>query len=329
MGGIFGGGKGEPLGLPDPIDFWGGKEEQSRQDALNAAEIQAKGAEKAAILQKQAADDALYETQRQFDTSRGDQMPWLESGTAALNKQQALLGLGGQAAQQQAYDQFTSSPGQKWLQDKTMQGVLNNASAIGGLGGGNVRQALQENAQGLAAQEYNNYYNQIAGLSGTGQNSSQNLGALGAQQGQTAAGLINQSGQAAASGLLGGSQARASGLLTGAQQRMGSVNSNRGMVGSAVGMIGAFSDVNLKKNISDFTDKDLKCCYDKVMNLDLKHWEYKDNTGLPTGVHIGPMYQESPEEIKADDKTILALDIHKENMLIAGALQYINKERVA
>ena len=52
--------------------------------------------------------------------------------------------------------------------------------------------------------------------------------------------------------------------------------------------------------LKKFEEKVIDKMISNNVPLDLKHWEYKDSTGLPTGVHIGPMYQESPEEINND-----------------------------
>lgn len=327
VSGIFGGGGitggGEPLGLPDPLDLWGGQASEAKENAQRAAELQANAAAEAARIQAAAAEKALAENKRQFDVSRSDQLPWLQSGGRALSKQEALTGLGGQEAQRQAYAQFEESPGQAWLRDQTMQGVLNQSAAIGGLGGGNVRRELQEHAAGLASQDFGNYYNRLAGISGTGQTTGAQLGQLGAQQSAQAGNLTNMAGQARASGVLGSGQAYAGGLQQQSQidaQRNQNMLSGIGTIGG--GVLAAFSDVDLKKNINNFTEKDLKECYDQVIKMDLYNWEYKDNTGLPKGNHIGPMYQEVNDNIKAEDRTVKALDMHKEHMLIAGALKY-------
>ena len=98
----------------------------------------------------------------------GALQPWQQAGTSALGQQQALLGMGGQEAQQQAFSAFGDSPGQKFLRDRAEKVTMRNAPQMGGLGGGNVRSALNEQAVGFAAQDYGNYYNRLGGLSGQG-----------------------------------------------------------------------------------------------------------------------------------------------------------------
>jgi hypothetical protein len=55
-------------------------------------------------------------------------------------------------------------------------------------------------------------YNELAGLSGTGQTTAQNLGTLGANYGRTAGDLLTSQGAAQAAGTIGAGNAWASGL---------------------------------------------------------------------------------------------------------------------
>ncbi len=72
-------------------------------------------------------------------------------GNSALQKEAALSGALGQEAQAAAYAEFQESAGQKWLREREEQSLLRNQAAIGGLGGGTVRTALQEQAVGIAS----------------------------------------------------------------------------------------------------------------------------------------------------------------------------------
>jgi len=187
---------------------------EAAQDAANkAAGIQAKGAEA-----------GIAEQRRQFDITQGNLQPFQEAGVGALGQQQALLGLGGQEAQQQAFAAFNESPGQKFMRDRAQRNLVRNSSAIGGLGGGNVRSALVEQGAGFAQQDFNNQFGRLGQIAGQGQNAATNVGQFGA----TAA---NQAGNAA----IAGSQARASGIL-GVQQAESQFNSDLiGLGGMAIG----------------------------------------------------------------------------------------------
>ena len=82
-----------------------------------------------------------------------------QGGEQAQQLNAALTGALGADAQAQAYAQFQESPGQAYLREQAERGLTRNAAAIGGLGGGAVRSALQEQAIGMAAQDFENQFN--------------------------------------------------------------------------------------------------------------------------------------------------------------------------
>ena len=166
-------------------------------------------AEDAANTQADAADAGVAEQRRQYNLTRQDLLPWQTAGAGALERQQALLGLSGREAQQSAYDQFRQDPGQAFLQARAQKNLLANSAAIGGLGGGNVRSALVEQGVGFGMQDFGNYYNRLAGLSSTGQQSAAQLGQFGQQSASNIGNLYGQAGAARASGILGQQQAQA------------------------------------------------------------------------------------------------------------------------
>jgi len=93
---------------------------------------------------------------------------YANQGNAALNLMGAQSGAQGRTAQQTAFDNFVTSPEQKYLQEQGERAVMRNQAAIGGLGGGNVQQELQRQAMGLAQQDFANQYNRLGGLSDLG-----------------------------------------------------------------------------------------------------------------------------------------------------------------
>lgn len=169
---------------------------------------QAGAAGSAAQAQNRAAKRAAAEQQRQFDISQQQLAPFREAGTQALTAQQALLGLTGPEAQQQAFQQFAESPGQAFLRQRGEQSLLRNASAIGGLGGGNVRSALQQQGIGFAQQDLQNQLTRLSGLSEAGRGAVGTGAQLGAQTATNVGNLLTQGGQARASGILGQQQAQ-------------------------------------------------------------------------------------------------------------------------
>ena len=170
---------------------------EAAQDAANkAAKIQAKGAEA-----------GIAEQRRQFDITQGNLQPFQEAGVGALGQQQALLGLSGQDAQNEAFAAFNESPGQKFIRDRAQRNLTRNASAIGGLGGGNVRSALVEQGAGFAQQDFTNQFGRLGQMAGQGQSATNSLGQFGAQSAGNIANLGIAGSQARASGILGGAQA--------------------------------------------------------------------------------------------------------------------------
>lgn len=147
--------------------------------------------------------------------------PFLQQGQGANQYAAALSGALGPEAQAQAYSNFMESPGQEWLRGQAEQGILRNAAATGGLGGGNVLKALQENAVGLASQDFNNAFNRLSGLadrgyaagrdiSGAYQGIGQGMADVGLTGGLASAGMVTRLGD-----LLAAGRTRAGEMLSG------------------------------------------------------------------------------------------------------------------
>lgn len=188
-----------------------------------------RGASKAADAQVQAAQLGVEENRRQFDLVQTLLKPYVEGGTAAFKQQQNLLGLGGAASQQQAIGALQSSP---FFQAQLNQGtnaILQNASATGGLRGGNVQGALSQFAPQLLQQTYQNQLANLGGLAGAG------LGAA------TGTGNAAQNAAAQNAQLFGNmGQAQAGAYLARAQN-------NQDMVGSLFGIAGKILGGGLRR----------------------------------------------------------------------------------
>ena len=176
---------------------------------VSGVEAAQDAANKAAGIQAQGAEAGIAEQRRQFDITQGNLKPFQEAGVGALGQQQALLGLSGQDAQNQAFAAFNESPGQKFMRDRAQRNLVRNSSAIGGLGGGNVRSALVEQGAGFAQQDFNNQFGRLGKIAGQGQDAVTNLGQFGSQTAGNIANLQQAGSQARASGILGGQQAEA------------------------------------------------------------------------------------------------------------------------
>jgi len=215
--------------------------------------------EDAADAQVASSTAAIAEQRRQFNKTQANLRPFLKAGQRALIEQRSLLGLNGEGRQQNAIDRFVDSPGQAFLRERGERALLQNQAAIGGLGGGNVRSALQEQGIGFAQQDYNNYLAQLGGMTGMGTNTATTLGNIGANTASNIGQSLISSGNARSSGILGGQQANA-GLgsqVLGAG--LGAAAGHFGLLGSKVtagggAILGLISDERLKTNIKKVGD---------------------------------------------------------------------------
>lgn len=159
---------------------------------------QKSAAEEAAGAQRSASESAIAEQRRQQAEAERLLAPYMQAGQGALGQQQALLGLAGPEAQQAAINQLQQSPQFQSMLAQGEEAILQNASATGGLRGGNTQAALAEFRPQLLSQLIQQQMAQLGGLSAMGQQGA--MGAAGFGQ-QSAANIGNQygaMGQAAA-----------------------------------------------------------------------------------------------------------------------------------
>lgn len=175
--------------------------------SLYSANRAGKAGEKAAELQGQAADAGIAEQRRQFDEVRKLLEPYSTGGQAAFTAQQNLLGLGGQNAQQQAIQALQQGPQFQAMQEAGQNAILQNASATGGLRGGNTQAALAQFSPQLLSQLINQQFSQLGGISQLGQASAAGQASAGLQTGGNIAQLLQQQGAAQAGGALAQGQA--------------------------------------------------------------------------------------------------------------------------
>jgi hypothetical protein len=170
--------------------------EAAQDAATDAANIQAEGA--------QTAEQGIN---RRFDVTQAGLQPRIDAGNQAAGEQLALLGLSGQEAQNEAFQAFNASPGQKFIRDRAQKSLLRNAGSMGGIGGGNIRSALVEQGTGFAQQDFNNQFGRLGQIAGQGQNAATNVGQFGATAANQAGNAAIAQSEARASGILGGQQA--------------------------------------------------------------------------------------------------------------------------
>jgi hypothetical protein len=155
------------------------------------ANRQTSAARDAGRASQRGADAATAEQRRQFDLSRSDQLPWLQAGQDALSRQQQFLA--------GDFSGFETSPDYAYALQEGFKGLDRGAAAAGGLWSGGADADRIKLGQGLASQNANNYWNRLAGLSNTGQNTSGNLGSLGANMASNIGGYQMSAANARAS----------------------------------------------------------------------------------------------------------------------------------
>jgi len=169
-----------------------------------------------------AAEAARVVSQGQFGSPQ--EYAQFHYGTYGKNEGRELpttagtAGVDGFTAQQQAIGQLEQSPMFQALARQGEQGILQNASATGGLRGGNVQGALAQFRPALLNQQIQQQMQNLSGIASLGQNSAAMQGQSGVQMGQNIGNIMQNTGQAQAYGTLGSANA-----LGGALSSLGSI----------------------------------------------------------------------------------------------------------
>lgn len=203
---------------------------------LFGANKSAKAASAASRAQQASAAAGIEEQRRQFDAIQQMLSPFVGAGTDALGGLLDFTGLNGNDAQAQAISGIENSAEFAALTEQSENALLQNASATGGLRGGNTQRALAELRPNVLNSLVDQRYQRLGGLATMGQNSAAQLGTAGQSMAGNVANLYGQQGAAAAGGALGQAAAFNSGL---------------GAIGSAAGQY--LSGVQANMNNPEFT----------------------------------------------------------------------------
>lgn len=162
-------------------------------------------ANEAEEAQRVAAAKGLGAVQKGTEQARADLGPYAQAGmggvgglrgyqqagTDALAMQRALAGLDGPEAQRQAIAMLESSPQFQALTQQSEEAILANASATGGLRGGNIQGALAQNRQNILAGLIDQQMGRLGGIAGAGLGAAGSIAGLGqsSASGQASAGI--------------------------------------------------------------------------------------------------------------------------------------------
>lgn len=194
---------------------------------------QADAAKQAASTQADANRYAADIQYKMYQEQKALQEPWRKAGENALSRLTSGIESGqfgkvtpfSFTAQEFAKQQ---DPGYAFRLAEGQKALERTAAARGGLISGNALKAATRYGQEMGSQEFQNAYNraltgynanqqavvnaynQLAGVSGTGQTSAQQIGSQAGAYGQSAANLASATGASSANSLLAQGQARAS-----------------------------------------------------------------------------------------------------------------------
>ena len=138
--------------------------------AKQATAAQTQASEQAIAAQREAAELSLAEQRRQFDAAQALLKPYVGAGTAAIGQQQALIGASGPQAQAAAIRAIQQGSEYGTLVRQGEEALLQNASATGGLRGGNIQGALAQFRPEILNSLINQQYERLGGLTTIGQN---------------------------------------------------------------------------------------------------------------------------------------------------------------
>jgi hypothetical protein len=176
---------------------------------LLSSSAQKKAAGTAAGAQIQSAKLAIEEQRRQFDAVQELLKPYVVAGTSALGQQLALAGVSGPEAQRAAITALEQGLQFQALVEQGEEAILQQASATGGLRGGNVQGALAQFRPQMLASLIEQQYGRLGGLTATGQASAAGQATAAQTMGTNISNLLQQQGAASAGAALARGQATA------------------------------------------------------------------------------------------------------------------------
>jgi hypothetical protein len=182
--------------MPDPVTG------VAAAVSIGGSVIKGNAAKKASNIEAASLQAGVDETRAAREELRTLLQPYTEAGGPALQAQMAALGLAGPEAQQAYVTQQEQNPLFQSLLRQGEESVLQNASATGGLRGGNVQGALAQFRPQLLNQFLEQQYGRLGGMTQLGQRSAAGVGAAGMDAAGDIATLLGERGQAQAGGAL-------------------------------------------------------------------------------------------------------------------------------
>lgn len=221
--------------------------------SIGSALIGGNAAQTAAQEQEQAAQQAEQTQLQMYNQTRSDLSPYRTTGGSALSSIADMYGLaGGTGANAgstgsgvQNFSAFTNSPNYQFALQQGGQAVDESAASKGQTLSGANQMAQLSFGQGLASQQFNQYYANLSGLAGLGESASAQQANANQSTGNSLASLQTSAGTSAASGTVGAANALTGGINSGASSLgLYSLLNNGGGANSASSYGGLSSLIN-------------------------------------------------------------------------------------
>lgn len=161
-----------------------------------------KASKKAQAETVAALNAAIGEQRRQFDVTRADYAPYLQSGLGGLSSLSDLLGINGNDAQSAGLVNIQNSPMLESVIRNGEEALLQNAAATGGIRGGNTQRGLADFRADAFADQLNQQIARLAGMAGLGMGATDSVSGFGANTSDNISSLLGAIGGAKANGIL-------------------------------------------------------------------------------------------------------------------------------
>ena len=185
--------------MPNPLLITAGA---SIGSGALAASAQKKAAAQATAAQTAANDAGIAETRRQFDLVQKNLQPFMDTGAQANSALSALLGLSGNPAQANAISGIENSAQFGSLVRNGENAILANASATGGLRGGNTQAALAQFRPDMLSSLIEQQIGRLQSGQSVGANAAVGVGNAAQNAGSSVTQLLQQTGAAQAGNAL-------------------------------------------------------------------------------------------------------------------------------
>lgn len=163
-----------------------------------------KAAGKAADTQASASRYAADISQKQYEQTREDQLPWMEAGERALGTLEEMM------ANKPTMEDFEMSDYANFMRDEGLRGIEAKSRAGGYYNTGATSREMLDYSQNVAGRDYDNYLNQYyqslnpyMSMSGMGQQQVNTMGQMGAQNASQQGGYAMDAANAQAQGIIG------------------------------------------------------------------------------------------------------------------------------